>query len=264
MPLDRGAVRRLLEAFDLRTLFVEELGWDHGGVATSVHVDGKTFRLEAIAQKRGFVAYRCVSAGQSIPDYPTRQKIWRQAAKATHEHLIVFAPKDHGSHCWQWVKREQGRPRQRTASYHRGRSAEPLIERLERLRFTLEEEERLSIADVTSRAASAFDVEKVTKRFYDRFKAEHQAFLGFIKGIRDVANREWYASLMLNRMMFIYFIQKRGFLDDDPDYLRNRLAGVARRKGRGKFHSFYRLFLRRLFHEGLGQPEDARDPGQDH
>ena len=261
MPLDRGAVRRLLEAFDLRTLFVEELGWDHGGVATSVHVDGKTFRLEAIAQKRGFVAYRCVSAGQSIPDYPTRQKIWRQAAKATHEHLIVFAPKDHGSHCWQWVKREQGQPpRYRTASYHRGRSAELLVEKLERLRFTLEEEDRLSIANVTSRAASAFDVEKVTKRFYDRFKAEHQAFLGFIKGIRDVANREWYASLMLNRMMFIYFIQKRGFLDDDPDYLRNRLAGVARRKGRGKFHSFYRLFLRRLFHEGLGQPEDARDP----
>ena len=261
MPLDRGAVRRLLEAFDLRTLFVEELGWDHGGVATSVHVDGKTFRLEAIAQKRGFVAYRCVSAGQSIPDYPTRQKIWRQAAKATHEHLIVFAPKDHGSHCWQWVKREQGQPpRYRTASYHRGRSAELLVEKLERLRFTLAEEERLSIADVTSRAASAFDVEKVTKRFYDRFKAEHQAFLGFIKGIRDAANREWYASLMLNRMMFIYFIQKRGFLDDDPDYLRNRLAGVARRKGRGKFHSFYRLFLRRLFHEGLGQPEDVRDP----
>ena len=259
--LNRSTVRRLLKAFDLRTLFVEELGWDHGGVATVAHVDDKTFRLEAIAQKRGFVAYQCVSAGRSIPDLSARKKIERQTAKATHEHLIVFAPKDHGSHCWLWVKREQGQPlRYRTASYERGKSAEPLIEKLERLRFTLEEEERLSIADVTSRAASAFDVEKVTKRFYDRFKAEHRAFLGFIKGIRDVANREWYASLMLNRMMFIYFIQKRGFLDNDSDYLRNRLAGVARTKGGGKFHSFYRLFLRRLFHEGLGQPEDARDP----
>ena len=260
--LNRTAVRRLLKAFDLRTLFVEELGWDRGGVDTVAHVDGKTFRLEAIAQKRGFVAYQCVSAGQSIPDLSARKKIERQAAKATHEHLIVFAPKDHGSHCWQWVKREQGQsPRYHTARYERGKSAELLIERLERLRFTLEEEERLSIADVTSRAASAFDVEKVTKRFYDRFKAEHQVFLDFIKGIRDVANREWYASLMLNRMMFIYFIQKRGFLDNDSDYLRNRLARVTKTKGGGKFHGFYRLFLRRLFHEGLGQPEDARDPG---
>ena len=35
---------------------------------------------------------------------------------------------------------------------------------------------------------------------------------------------------------------------------------MAKTKGRGKFHSFYRLFLRRLFHEGLGQPEANRDP----
>ena len=55
--LNRSTVRRLLKAFDLRTLFVEELGWDHGGVATVAHMDDKTFRLEAIAQKRGFVAY---------------------------------------------------------------------------------------------------------------------------------------------------------------------------------------------------------------
>ena len=31
---------------------------------------------------------------------------------------------------------------------------------------------------------------------------------------------------MLNRMMFVYFVQKQGFLDGDPDYLRNRLRRV--------------------------------------
>ena len=114
-----------------------------------------------------------------------------------------------------------------------------MAERLDVLRFTLEEEEEISTVDAALRVAKAFDVEKVTKRFYDRFRTEHQAFLGFIKGIRDAASREWYASLMLNRMMFIYFIQKRGFLNDDPDYLRNRLAAIAKTKGSGKFHSFY-------------------------
>ena len=69
---------------------------------------------------------------------------------------------------------------------------------------------------------------------------------------------------MLNRMMFIYFIQKRSFLDGDPDYLRNRLETVAKTNGNGKFHSFYRIFLLRLFHEGLGQPEADRDPGLAH
>ena len=258
-PLDRVTVRQLLEAFDLRTLFVDQLGWDHGGIDTAAIVGETTFPLQAIAQKRGFVAYQCVTRGR-LPDYATRQKIERQVVKAAHEHLIVFAPKNYSTLSWLWVKRELGQPaRYRQHIYSKGQSAEALAERLDRLRFTLEEEEEISLVDATSRVAKAFDVEKVTKRFYDRFRTEHQAFLGFIKGIRDAASREWYASLMLNRMMFIYFIQKRGFLDNDPDYLRNRLATVAKRKGRGKFHSFYRLFLRRLFHEGLGQPEAARD-----
>ena len=260
LPLKPRTVRQLLEAFDLRTLFVDELGWDHGGADTAAIVGETTFPLQAIAQKRGFVAYQCVADGQALPDYATRRKIERQVAKAAHEHLIVFASKNHGTLCWLWVKRELGRPaRYRQHFYSKGQSATLLAERLEKLRFTLEEEDAASLAVATSRVADAFDVERVTKRFYDRFRTEHQAFLGFIEGIRDVASREWYASLMLNRMMFIYFIQKRGFLDNDPDYLRNRLAGVAKTKGSGKFHSFYRLFLRRLFHEGLGQPEADRD-----
>ena len=260
-PLRRETVRRLLDEFDLCTLFVEELGWDRGGEDTTIAVANKTFTLHAIAQKRGFVAYQCVSGRTRLLDYSTRQKIDRSLAKQTHEHLIVFATQNHASQCWQWVKREPGqRDRARSQTYNRGQSAEALTQKLGRLRFTLDEEEGASIADATLRVAKAFDVEKVTKRFYDRFKAEHQAFLGFIKGIRDAASREWYASLMLNRMMFIYFIQKRSFLDNDPDYLRNRLADVAKTKGNGKFHSFYRQFLRRLFHEGLGQPEADRDP----
>ena len=257
--LDRPTIRRLLGEFDLEMLFTEELGWDQGGSDISVPVGDRTFTLEAVAHKRGLVAYQCVSGRTRLPDYPTRQQIDRILAKTTHEHLIVFATQDHASQCWQWVKRERGKQdRYRQQTYRRGQSAEALTQKLEQLRFTLEEEDRLSIADATSRVAKAFDVEKVTKRFYDRFKTEHREFLGLIRGIRDVANREWYASLMLNRMMFIYFIQKRSFLDDDPDYLRNRLAAVAKIQGSGKFQRFY-LFLRRLFHEGLGRPEAARD-----
>ena len=84
--------------------------------------------------------------------------------------------------------------------------------------------------------------------------------MGFIEGIEKVADREWYASLMLNRMMFIYFIQKQGFLDGNPDYLRNRLQHMQTTHGKDRFLTFYRLFLLRLFHEGLGQPAADRSP----
>jgi hypothetical protein len=64
---------------------------------------------------------------------------------------------------------------------------------------------------------------------------------------------------MLNRLMFIYFIQKKGFLDDDPNYLRERLKRIRQERGGGQFHSFYRLFLRTLFHGGLATPLEERD-----
>ena len=57
----------------------------------------------------------------------------------------------------------------------------------------------MTIVDVTGRAKAAFDVERVTKRFYDRFKTEHDAFLKFIDGIPDDELQRWYASVMLNR-----------------------------------------------------------------
>ncbi len=260
--LDRNTVRRHLEEFALRPLFIEELGWDHGGADVEAAVAGRTFALQAIAHKRGMVAYLYVAdSDTAFPDRPTRQKIEKAVAKTVREHLTVYASHDRNVLYWQWVKREPGRPdRTHTHIYRRGQSGEALIQRLEQLVFTLEEEEDVTLVEVTGRVRAAFDVEKVTKRFYDRFKKEHRAFLDFIEGITAAADREWYASLMLNRMMFIYFIQKRGFFDNDTDYLRNRLERVRRQQGNGNFHSFYRLFLLRLFQEGLGQPEAARAP----
>ena len=69
--------------------------------------------------------------------------------------------------------------------------------------------------EVAQRVKKAFDVEKVTKKFFTRFEKEHGQFLKFIDGIQSEFDRTWYASLMLNRLMFVYFIQKKKFLDDD-------------------------------------------------
>ena len=260
--LDREKIRRHLEDCDLRALFIEELGWDHGGENAEVTVASKTFVLEAVAHKRGMVVYQYVAdTDETFPDHPTRQKIEKAVAKNVREHLIVYASPDQRAQHWQWVKREPGKPdRQRSEAYHQGEAGERLIQKLEHIVFTLDEEDDLTIVDVSGRVRAAFDVEKVTKKFYDRFKQEHRAFLDFIEGIQNIADREWYASLMLNRMMFIYFIQKRGFLDNDPDYLRNRLHSMQTTHGKDRFQTFYRRFLLRLFHDGLGQPEADRSP----
>ena len=258
--LDRSKVRKHLGNFDLRPLFIEELGWDHGGGNTEVAIADRSFALKAVAHKRGMVAYQYVAdSDAALPDHPTRQKIERAVAKTVREHVIVYATHDRTAQYWQWVKREPGRPdRSRLHIYRRDQPGEALIQKLEHLVFALGEEDDLTIIDVSGRVRAAFDVERITKRYYDRFKKEHDAFLGFIDGIEALADREWYASLMLNRMMFIYFIQKRGFLDGDLDYLRNRLQHMQREHGKDRFQTFYRLFLLRLFHEGLSQPAADR------
>ena len=260
--LDRDKIKKYLENFDLRSLFIEELGWDHGGNDMEVPVGSRSFSLEAIAHKRGFVAYQFVGdSEEAFPEHTTRQKIEKAVAKTVREHLIVYTSHDRNTLYWQWVKRERGRPDlPRQHIYYRGQPGEALIQKLEQLAFTLDEEDDTTIVEVSGQVCAAFDVEKVTKKFYEHFKKEHHVFLGFIKGIEKIADREWYASLMLNRMMFIYFIQKRGFLNGDPDYLRNRLQSMQATHGKDRFQTFYRLFLLRLFHEGLGQPEADRAP----
>jgi hypothetical protein len=260
--LDRKKARAHLENFDLRALFIEELGWDYGGGDIEIRVADRSFALRAIAHKRGMIAYQYISdSAATFPDHVTRQKIEKSVSKTAREHIIVYASPDNKAQYWQWVKRESGRPDQsRLHIYHREQPGEALIQKLEYLVFSLEEEDDLTIVDVSGRVRAAFDVERVTKRFYDRFKKEHDTFLRFIGGVEALSDREWYASLMLNRMMFIYFIQKRGFLDGDVDYLRNRLESMQKEHGKDRFQRFYRLFLLRLFHEGLSQPAEDHDP----
>ena len=111
--------------------------------------------------------------------------------------------------------------------------------------ISLDDEDKITIADVRSNVREQFNTnaEKVTKKFYAEFKAQHTAFLKFIEGIEDKVNKEWYASLMLNRLMFIYFIQKKGFLDNNINYLHDKLKETKKKKGENKFFSFYRNFL---------------------
>ncbi len=252
-------VRRALKDFDLRSLFVEELGWEPHSDRRYIEVEDVIYELQAVAHKRGMVVYTLVAgAGEALPDSSTRRKIERKLAKDVLEHFIVYATSDKTSQVWQWVKREPGQPAVVREHGFAGEPTESLIQRLRGIAFSLEEEEQLGLPDVWGRIRASFDVEKVTKKFYDLFKKEHDAFLGFIEGLNDEDDCNWYASIMLNRLMFVYFVQKKGFLDNNPNYLRDKLDQMKSNQVDGNFLTFYRRFLLKLFHEGLGTAEDHR------
>jgi type I restriction-modification system DNA methylase subunit len=263
MSFDFQQARPLLQKGNLAKLFVEVLGWEPCHQKLTLRAGETDHAFAAVAEKRGFIVWLCSSPDGRLPDHTTRLKLDRALTQTSFEHLIVFAPTDFARQSWMWVRREPGRPL--AARMHEFCATQPgdaLLQKLRSLYVSLEEEEKGEVSTVAmaGRARAAFDIEKVTKAFYRDFDAHRKAFCKFIEGIGEVADREWYASVMLNRLMFVYFIQRKGFLDGDDKYLRNRLQRCQKEKGKDKFYTFYRYFLLRLFHEGFGKRRKDRAP----
>ena len=248
--------RHYLKESEFKPLFTQVLGWNYHTQTLNITVDETEYELTAIVEKRGMVVFECPAAEGSIPDYATRRKIQKQVAKSVHEHFIIYTDTDKTTQIWQWVKHKQGKPDAcREHRYNRDeQSGGALIQKLQTIVFTFEEEEDLSLIDVTGRVGAAFYAERVTKKFYDRFKKEHDAFLKFLNGIPDEEMQRWYASVMLNRLMFIYFIQRKGFLNNDIDYLGNKLKDSQKKD----INRYYKDFLCPLFFEGFAKPEAER------
>ena len=263
MPVSIEELRPHLQAFDFPRLFVEGLGWDHYVTEPFVvRVNELDYTLNPIAEKAGFAVYECDSSvDNNIPQYPVRRKIESEVAKRTFEHLIIFTDPGRKAQVWQWVRRESGKPAAcREYAYTTGSSGDHLLQRIQPLFVSLDEEPSLNIALVASRVRAALDVEKVTKRFYERFRTELTAFGKFIEGITAQADRDWYASLMLNRMMFVYFVQKQGFLDEDLDYLRSPPENGAGADRRRALPAVLPPFPTATVSRGLGRPEAQRAP----
>ncbi|NJD37165.1 MAG: hypothetical protein FIA89_02405 [Geobacter sp.] len=259
MSIKKSVCSRLIKNFQLRELF-NQLGWNNTTKKEAVAVDSQTYQLEAIAEKSAFFMFVCETAGK-VPDYATRKKIDSAITKLYHQHLIIYTDSSKRQQVWQLVIKELDKPSVvRETSYFSTQEPELLFQKLQHLLFTIDEEENITIADVTGRVGTGFNTnaEKVTKKFYEGFKKEHTAFLSFINGIAEAQDKDWYASLMLNRLMFIYFIQKKGFLNNDKFYLKTKLSETQARKGKDKFYSFYRNFLLVLFHQGLGSPDHSK------
>jgi hypothetical protein len=263
MPFDFQRARHLLQGGNLTKLFVEELGWEPSRQKLTLRAGETDYAFTAVAEKRGFTAWLCASPDGKLPDHTTRLKLDRALTQTSFEHLIVFATPDCAQQSWMWVRREPGKPlAARTHEFNCHQPGDSLLQKLQVLYVSLEEEERGDIHTLvlSDRARAAFDIERVTKVFYRDFDTHRKAFLNFIDGIGEVADREWYASVMLNRLMFVYFIQRKGFLDGDHNYLRNRLDRCRKEQGKDKFYTFYRYFLLRLFHEGFGKRRKDRAP----
>jgi hypothetical protein len=254
----RQRIKEDLYAFNFKHLFIEHLGWNSLKLSPLVlQIKDKEYRLLPFTEKCGVVIYLCEpGADGHIPDFLTRRQIDREVTLFTYEHMIIYSDRNQQQQIWQWVKREPGgKTRPYEHHYYKGQDGESLVQKLHYLLISIDEEEHVTRDIVLNRIRKTFNVEHITKRFYESFRVEHRKFLAYIEGISVQEDQEWYTSLMLSRLMLVYFIQKKGFLDGDEDYLPNHLEKMLSQEGDNNFFSFYKKFLLRLFHKGLGTSE---------
>lgn len=252
----------LISEGSFRELFVSELGWNRfRGQAQlpAITVDEINYCFTSIAERNGFQILTCKV--NTIPTNTTCKKIDTKLRRQANDYIAIFQLGNSQHHLWVVPVKANEKRDLVFVEYETAEKADLLYSKIEGFSFNLGED--TTIVDLRDKVQGAFAVnsEKITKDFYSGFKKEHTAFVKFISGIddniadKDNKNKNWYTSIMLNRLMFCYFIQKKGFLNLDFDYLRHKLEWVRTEQGENRFfNSFYKGFLVQLFHDGLNSP----------
>lgn len=265
--MNRNTFNSYINNADFSGLFISELGWNNPVGPTQlppIEIDNFNFRPRIIAQRNAYQVLVCdVNA---IPSPSICRRLDIKLRQYANDYILIFVHQSEPAHhLWLAPVKKVDKRDVVTTEYTSASQAEFIFQKIDNLTFSFSE--ATTISDVRERVQDSFAVnsERITKDFYAGFKKEHKAFAEFIKGIdgdSELArhDRQWYTSVMLNRLMFCYFIQKKGFLNGEVNYLRNRFnAHIAGEANGTFFRSFYLDFLRSLFTNGLNDPIHSRE-----
>jgi len=122
----------------------------------------------------------------------------------------------------------------------------------------------LKYGDVGS-FGQVFDTSEVVKKFYTEYVSERKNLVDRIEGIDDERVKLRYAQVLMDRLIFLYFVQKKKLLDGNEKYLMDMFGVIGTRKdfhlamkGEDIGDSYYD-FLKGLFFDTLSVPKDKRN-----
>jgi len=165
--------------------------------------------------------------------------------------LFVFANRDLTQ--WDFVNvkyvAEDGARRRTIRRIHVG-PAERLHTAAQRLALLVVPAPDTSALELQSLHDQAFDVEEVTRQFYRDYVQVFGALCDDIarhnpRRVTEKVEAEREAQVLLDRLLFLYFIQKKGWLDDRRDYLHHHFQAHYQADPDGT--DFYDDFLFPLF-----------------
>jgi len=258
MPnLNIQETRDLLQQFNFRLLFTEALGWSHARGQKPVfwQKNGAEGQRVMIAQLAGVAVFEVTADDGSIPSATTCRALANEISQLHYENLLIFVDAARTQSLWLYVKREGRKTYPREHWYFKGQPGDLFLSKLSSMVVDLSEfddEGNIEVTKVARKLKDALDVERVTKKFFGEFYEEHPRFVELIEGIANRRDQEWYASILLNRLMFIYFLQEKFFINKgEKRYLQRNLADSQARGA----NRYYAEFLKALFFEGFAKPD---------
>jgi hypothetical protein len=107
-----------------------------------------------------------------------------------------------------------------------------------------------------ARAAEALATEPVSQRFFRAFRSTLERMAGHLPSPLSLEDRQALALLQLTRVLFLYFVQAKGWLDGRDRFLAEEVDWCLMRK-----HKVHRDVLRPLFFGTLNRPMPQRTRG---
>ncbi len=195
--------------------------------------------------------------------------------------LFIFSNRDQDR--WHFVNVKQ-QARDAAPQREGSRKAPQLFRRItvgpeERLRTASQRVAMLDVAtipagpfavshlDIQARHDEAFDVEAVSKQFFAEYQTVFRSLQADLqKQTRDAVWAHDYALQFLNRLMFLYFVQRKRWLGEDTEFL--RAFWEAYQDAKQPRNSFFAQWLSVLFFEAFNNrfhgghrqfPDDIRN-----
>lgn len=245
--------------FGLEGVFLRTLGWSkpQGPSSSTMQIGPIKWEWKALASLQGAAFIEVVDLATT--SHEEHRKLARQLGKLHPELIIKFSGR--AIDTWYWPRRlAKGSVTLEAFQVSQSEIPDFLAQRLAGLRFSDEELGELTPAKVRARLRGSVETTKITKEFYNKFHVEHEKLSNTISGLPEPA-KHGYATLLLNRLMFIWFLQKKGFLNNDDHYLLTCFHGVQELKSSKTFYSFYKDYLLDLFFNHLNSGErGSTDP----
>ncbi|BAZ36723.1 putative transcriptional regulator (plasmid) [Calothrix sp. NIES-4101] len=257
MTINFQESRKFLQDFKFNDLFIYQLGWTYSKKEKpiEIEIEGEKFSCNKIAGIAGAVAFEIIGSSGQIPKTKIIEAIYKKISQLYLENILIFIDGNRTQSLWYWVKRKEGKNYPHAHVYIRTQPGDLLLKKISALKVKIDDFKNITVIDIAERLQSSFGFERVSKEFFNKFQEQHNIFSKLIVGISNEVDKRWYTSVLLNRLMFVYFLERKGFLDKNNFiYLQSKLRES---QARGK-NLFYQQFLKVLFFEGFAKPEGHR------